>query len=155
MLEVLSNLGYMEKGTTDQVAYSELRKWDRYLKEDVSARSIPPFSIAEEKVLATKTTVMDKAEQVTAGKTYNTDVFQREVPKLVELLYNGVSPAEIKEERSIKPAHLASILNAGYIVFLAHLSQLNTMLGDYRDNHLVVSKLNDLLLHARQASTIS
>jgi len=155
MLDVLRDLGYMKKGKTDQVAYSELRKWDSYLKEDVSPISIPPFSIAELKVLEEKTTVMAKAEQVTVGETYNTDVFQSEVPKLVELLCNGVSPAEIKENRSIKPARLASILNAGYIVFLAHLSRLNTMLGDYRDNHLVVSKLNDLLLHAIQASTIS
>ncbi len=156
MLEVLRNLGYMEKGKTDQVAYSELKEWEAYLKEDVSATiSISPFRIAESKVLATKTTVMAKVKQVTDGETYNTDVFQSEVPKLVELLCNGVSPAEIKENRSIKPARLASILNAGYIVFLAHLSRLNTMLGDYRDNHLVVSKLDDLLLHAIQASTIS
>ncbi|MDH5694997.1 MAG: dCTP deaminase [Dehalococcoidia bacterium] len=155
MLDVLHNLGYMKKGKTDQVAYSELKKWDRYLKEDVSVISIPPFSIAQSKVEETKKTIMAKAEQITDGETYNTDAFQNEVPKLVELLCNGVSPAEIKENRSIKPACLASILNAGYIVFLAHLSRLNTMLGDYRDNHLVVSKLNDLLLHAIQASTIS
>ncbi|MBI4186658.1 MAG: dCTP deaminase [Chloroflexi bacterium] len=159
MLEVLRNLGYMKKGTTDQVVYSELEEWDAYLKEEVSPISIPPdigrhFRIAESKVEATKTTIMAKAEQVTASETYDTDVFQSEVPKLVELLCTGVSPAEIKENKSIKPARLASILNAGYIVFLAHLSRLNTMLGGHRDNHLVVSKLNDLLLHAIQASTI-
>ncbi len=156
MLEVLRNLGYMKRGKTDRVAYSELRKWGKHLSEDVSPPHIVPhFSIAESKVLETKTTVMSKAAEVTKGETYNADIFQSKVPKLVELLNNGISPAEIKEEKSIKPMDLASILNAGYIFFLAHLDRLHSMLGDSRDNHLAVSKLNDLLLHAIQASTIS
>ncbi|GAH52471.1 unnamed protein product, partial [marine sediment metagenome] len=160
MLKVLDNLGYMNKGKTDKVAYSELDKWKRYLSDDVSPIGIPPdfepyFKIAEVKVLATQTTVMTKAEEVTKDETYNADKFQGTVPKLVQLLSNGISPAEIKEERSIKPMDLASILNAGHIFFLAHLNRLHLMLGGKRDNHLAVSKLNDLLLHAIQASTIS
>ena len=160
MLEVLRNLGYVRRGKIDKTVYSELIKWGRYLKGDVSPISLPPpvrphCSIAESKVLATKKTIMTKVEQVTAGKTFNTDVFQGEVPKLVELLYYGISPAEMKEKRSIKPASLASILNAGHVFFLTHLDHLRSMLGDSTDNHMVVSRLNDLLLHAIQASTIS
>jgi|GEM_PF-1461361 len=159
MLEVLGGLEYMNQRRTDQVTYSELKKWHGYLSDAVSPISIPSgieshCSIAENKLLETKTTVMTKVEEVTEGEAYNADIFRNKVPKLVELLKNGISPAEIKEERNFKPADLPSILNAGYIFFLAYLNRIQSILGDYGDNHVFVSKLNELLLHAIQASTI-
>ncbi len=159
MLEVLRNLGYMDdhKGN-GRVVYLELEKWQSYLGVDVSPICVPseykPYcEIAELKVLATSTMIITKVAGVIQNESYDAATFKTKVPKLVELLDNGISPAEIKEKERITPADLSSILNAGYIFFLTHLDHIYSILGDYGDHHLHVSKLNELLLHAIQAST--
>ena len=160
MWEILNNLGYIDgHGGSDREVYLELGKWQTYLDEDVNPICIPPVyephcKIAELKVLATKTTILTKVADVTEVESYKADIFKSKVPKLVELLDHGISPAEIKEGGRITPADLPSILNAGYIFFLTHLERIYSILGNYGDNHLHVSKLNELLLHAIQASTI-
>ena len=156
ILEVLRKLGYTNRRVP--IIFSELGKWKRYLDDNISPTCIPPeyeshCNIAESKVLEAETTIMTKVENVTQDKIYSVSLFMNEVPKLIELLSNGISPAEIREERRIRAASLAAILNAGHIFFLAHLKRIRLILGS-GDSHLVISKLNDLLLHAIQTSTI-
>lgn len=101
---------------------------------------------------------MTKVSQAVGSEEYKATAFHKEVWKLVELLDNGISPVEIKDanKRSIKPASMVSILNAGYVFFLAHMDRLYSMLKNSGDiNFKAVAKLNELLLHAMQASTIS
>jgi len=163
MLEELRRLGYLRRRKVDEIIYSELGKWDAYLEEEVNVLSMPPesepyCSIAESKVLATKNTLMTRVNQVAGSESYNAKAFHGEVWKLVELLDNGISPAEIKDtnKRSIKPVSMVSILNAGYVFFLAHMGHLYLMLKNSDNiNFRAVAKLNELLLHAMQASTIS
>lgn len=163
MLEELRSLGYLRKRKTDEIICSELQEWAAYLKEEVKPISTPPYSsphcsIAELKILATKNTLMTKVSQAIGSEEYKATAFHKEVWKLVELLDNGISPVEIKDanKRSIKPASMVSILNAGYVFFLAHMDRLYSMLKNSGDiNFKAVAKLNELLLHAMQASTIS
>lgn len=163
MLQELRNLGYLRKRKIDEIIYSELEKWATYLREEVKPISMPPQSepycnIAESKILATKNTLMPKVNQASIGESYDAKAFHAEVSKLIELLNNGISPVEIKDQnkRSIKPASIVSILNAGYVFFLAHMDRLYSMLGSSQDTKFKgVAKLNELLLHAMQASTIS
>jgi len=163
ILEELRSLGYLRKRKTDEIICSELQEWAAYLKEEVKPISTPPYSephcsIAELKILATKNTLMTKVSQAVSSEEYKATAFHKEVWKLVELLDNGISPVEIKDanKRSIKPASMVSILNAGYVFFLAHMDRLYSMLKNSGDiNFKAVAKLNELLLHAMQASTIS
>jgi len=163
MREELRNLGYLRKRKIDEIIYSELEKWAAYLREEVKPISMPPQSepycnIAESKILATKNTLMTKVNQAAGSESYSAKAFHEEAWRLVELLDNGISPVEIKDQnkRSIKPASIVSILNAGYVFSLTHMDRLYSMLGNPQDIKFKgVAKLNELLMHAMQASTIS
>lgn len=153
MLEKLKEIGFKkekfdkwnknkEKREASEILFKELMKWEKILttngkeifnNDDIQQKEIEVVKESFIKTYDTFCSEVEKklgdVEKATDVFKFTTDIFNREVFHLLDLIKRGISPNEIimrenidKEGKS-QPANWASILNAGWLWTFLYLEK--------------------------------
>ncbi|MFI5117559.1 MAG: hypothetical protein ACHP8B_12770 [Terriglobales bacterium] len=153
MIRMLKQLYSVDKWRPDLQSF--LRDWD-----EVSANHIPGSNYYDQVALETTTdTVLDLIAEASglaasAAKCYTTERFDHDVAELAPLFLNHIPPGETGPYGRGTPVELASVINAGWHVYLCDFEtfrkSLNPKDGDTR--FTAATKLHELVLKALEIS---
>lgn len=155
MIRMLKQLYTVDKWHSELQAFS--KAWD-----EVSADHIPWFNSYDQVALETiSDTVLDLISEASAAATssllcYSSDRFNRDVSELAPLFLNYIPPGETGADGRGTPAAMASIINAGWHVYLCSFEAFRKSLhsNDSDTRFAAAAKLHELVLKALEISEI-
>lgn len=153
MIRMLKQFYAVDKWHAELQAFS--KDWD-----DVSAAPIPGRTAFDQLAIETiNDGVLDlisaaSGTAVSAAQCYTSERFQRDAAELAPLFLSHIPPGEIGPYGQGTPVELASIINAGWHVYLCDFEAFRKTLhaGDSGTRFAAATKLHELVLKALEIS---
>ncbi len=153
MIRMLKQFYAVDRWHAELQAFS--KDWD-----DVSAAPIPGRTAFDQLAIETiNDGVLDlisaaSGTAVTGAQCYSSDRFQRDAAELAPLFLSHIPPGEIGPYGQGTPVELASIINAGWHVYLCDFEAFRKTLhaGDSGTRFAAATKLHELVLKALEIS---
>ncbi|MBI2851431.1 MAG: hypothetical protein HYX80_10430 [Chloroflexi bacterium] len=119
LLGTEEGLGYRIVKSLD--IQSVLQNWQKTIMSSEPKANDPYFDEAYKMLRPSLREILKLCKKETKTLAYSPDRLDKDVPKLLTRIGDGIPPNELWDEKSqcFQPAYMASILNAGWLAFVA------------------------------------